>query len=49
MKKFKILTKPTRVKDLRFEELYTGLSDSWKLKAERLQARRWRKLKHQMA
>jgi hypothetical protein len=49
MKKFKILTKPTRVKDLSFEELQSGFSNNWELKAERLRARRWRKLKHQLA
>ena len=48
MKKFKILTKPTRVNDLSFDELYENFSNEWELKAERLQARRWRKLKHQL-
>lgn len=48
MKKFKILTKPTRVKDLSFDEMYENFSSEWELKAERLQARRWRKLKQQL-
>jgi hypothetical protein len=48
MKKFKILSKPTRVSDLSFDDLYEDTDVSWQVKAERLQARRWRKLKHQM-
>lgn len=48
MKKFKVLSKPTRLSELSFEELYDEMSNDWELKAERLQARRWRKLKHQM-
>jgi hypothetical protein len=49
MKKFKILTKPTRVSDLSLDELYEDTEGDWELKAERLQTRRWRKLKHQMS
>lgn len=48
MKKFKVLSKPTRLSELSFEELYDEMSNDWELKAERLQARRWRKLKHQL-
>jgi hypothetical protein len=46
MKKFKVLTTPTRLSDLDLEQTYED--DGWKLRAERLQARSWRKLKHQM-
>ncbi len=49
MKKFKILTKPTSVKDLSFDDFYDDISSHWELKAEKLQARRWRKLRHDMA
>ncbi len=47
MKKFKILTKPTRLTDLHFDDFEED--DDWQLKAERLQARRWRKLKQELA
>lgn len=49
MKKFKILTKPTRVSDLSFDDLYDEMSSDWELKAERLQTRRWKKLRQQLA
>jgi hypothetical protein len=48
MKKFKVLSKPTRLSELSFDELYDEMSNDWELRAERLQARRWRKLKHQL-
>lgn len=47
MKKHKILSKPTRVSDLSFDDLYEELSSDWELKAERLQVRRWRKLREE--
>lgn len=48
MKKFKY-TKPTRVDDASFEELFEDLaSDDWQLKAERLIKRRERKMRHEM-
>jgi hypothetical protein len=46
MKRFKGLTSPARVTELDFEDMFED--DGWKLRAERLQVRRWRKLKHQM-
>lgn len=49
MKKFKIITKPTRVSDLSFDEFYDEMSSDWELRAERLQNRRWRKLRQQLA
>jgi hypothetical protein len=49
MKKFKLLTKPTKVEDLSLEDLYEkNLTDDWEEKAQRLRTRRWRKLKQQM-
>lgn len=48
MKKFKVISKPTRLSDLRYEDLYDEMSSDWELKAERLQTRRWRKLRQQM-
>lgn len=49
MKKFKVLSKPTRISELSFDELYDEMSNDWELKAERLQARRWRKLRQELA
>ena len=48
MKKFKLITKPTRLSDISFDEMYDEMADDWELKAERLQARRWRKLRQQL-
>lgn len=45
MKKANILKNPTRVSDLKFEDLYEEISSDWELKAERLQARRWQELR----
>ncbi len=48
MKRKKLITNPTRVTDMSFDDLYDEISGDWRAKAERLQARRWRKLKHQL-
>jgi hypothetical protein len=48
MKRMKILTNSTRVADMSFEEFYENVLSDWEQKAQRLQARRWRKLKHQL-
>ena len=48
MKKNKLLTITTRLTDLSFDDLDNDNTDDWRQKAERLQLRRWRKLKHQM-
>ncbi len=42
-----VLNRPTSVEGLSFEDLYEELSDNWQEKSRRLQARRWRKIKHQ--
>jgi hypothetical protein len=48
MKKFKILSTPARVSDvMSFDDLYDEMSSDWELKAERLQTRRWKKLRQQ--
>jgi hypothetical protein len=47
VKKFNIINRPTRLNELNFDES-EDLQDDWRLKAERLQARRWRKLRHEM-
>lgn len=48
MKKSKLLTKTIRLQDLRFDE-FVDTEDDLSLRAERLQAKRWRKLKKQAA
>lgn len=47
MTRTKILTQPARIEDVAFEDFYDSISQDWEDKARRLQARRWRKLKHQ--
>lgn len=48
MKKKKLLHGSTRIQDLSFDDLYDEMQDDWRMKADRLQARRWRKLKQQL-
>lgn len=47
MKKLKILTKPTQVTNVQLDDFDYDTAD-WEAKAERLQARRWRKLRQQL-
>jgi hypothetical protein len=45
MKKSHILpTRPGKLSDMTFDDLYDEISKDWKYKARRLQARRWRML-----
>ncbi len=39
----RFIHRPTRLDDLSFDDLYED-TDDWREKAERLQARRWRKI-----
>ncbi len=48
-KKHFIVNKPTTLSALSFDDLYEDISEGWLEKARRLQARRWRKIKHQTA
>lgn len=46
-----IINTPFAVRDIsseEFDELYENISNHWKEKAQRLQARRWRKIKYQI-
>ncbi len=43
MKKRRLISRTTRVADL--DDLIDDIADDWQLRAEQLQARRWRKLK----
>lgn len=47
MKKVVNIRSAMHVNDLNFEDLYEDISNDWEIKAARLQARRWRKLKHE--
>jgi len=47
--KYYILTQPTRLSDLTLDDLDEEDDLVWRDKARRLQARRWRKIKHQLA
>jgi hypothetical protein len=48
MKRNKVLTQPTRVSELSFDELYDSIAKDWQQKAEKLRIRRWRRLKQQL-
>ncbi|MEX0881504.1 MAG: hypothetical protein WDZ34_01350 [Candidatus Saccharimonadales bacterium] len=48
-RKHVVVGRPTSVSSISFDELYEDISDQWLEKARRLQARRWRKIKHQSA
>lgn len=47
--KYYIVTRPTRLSDLKLEELEDEEPSEWKDKSRNLQLRRWRKIKHQLA
>jgi hypothetical protein len=47
--KFYILTRPSKLSDLSLDELEADDSAGWREKSRQLQARRWRKIKHQLA
>ncbi|MBA3757691.1 hypothetical protein H0X09_02400 [Candidatus Saccharibacteria bacterium] len=49
VKKYYLIRKPTRMTDLDYDDMYTDDYDSWREKSRRLQARRWRRIKHQLA
>jgi len=42
------MLKNIRLSDLSFDDLYGDISGDLELKIERLQNRRWRKLKHEL-
>jgi hypothetical protein len=48
MKKMETKSMPGKVSDIDFDKLYEELSRDWRLKADSLQARRWRKLQHEI-
>lgn len=46
MRKQHIIYRPTKLSEVSFDDFYEDISQDWQLKAERLQARRWRTLMH---
>lgn len=50
VKKYYILTRPARLSDLALDEMQDDDPESgWREKSRQLQARRWRKIRHQLA
>jgi hypothetical protein len=47
--KFYILSRPSKLSDLSLDELEDDDVSGWREKSKQLQARRWRKIKHQLA
>jgi hypothetical protein len=47
--KFYILTRPAKLSDLEFDELDGDDATGWREKSRQMQARRWRKIRHQLA
>ena len=46
--KYYILTRPSKLSDISFDELEDDDTSGWREKSKQMQARRWRKLKHQL-
>ena len=50
MKHYYILSRPVRLSDMSLDEVDEEFdNESWREKSRRLQARRWRKIRHQLA
>lgn len=43
----KLMTRPARIDDPVFDDLYDEISRDWQRRAARLQARRWRRLEQE--
>lgn len=48
LRKFYIVTKPTRLSEISFDD-YDNSDTNWREKARLLRARRWRRIRHQLA
>jgi hypothetical protein len=48
-RKHLVVGQPMNTTAISFDDLYEDISDHWLEKSRRLQARRWRKIKHQIA
>jgi hypothetical protein len=47
--KYYIIKQPTSLNDLDYDDMDDGTDASWRMKSKALQARRWRKIKNQLA
>lgn len=45
MRKYHLFNKPAKVEDVLQDDLNTDISSNWQTKAERLQKRRWQKVR----
>jgi len=48
IKKYYILTRPAKLSDLSLDDLEDDNVSGWREKSRQLQARRWRKIRHQL-
>jgi len=49
VKKYYILTRPAKLSDLAIDDIDDSYSEyGWREKSRQLQARRWRKIRHQL-
>lgn len=48
VKKFYILTRPSKLSDLSLDDFDEGDASGWREKSRQMQARRWRKIRHQI-
>ena len=44
----RLISSPISASSLSFDDLYQDISDHWQERSRKLQARRWRKIKHQL-
>ena len=49
LRKHRVSSSPISESSLSFDDLYQDISDHWEERSRRLQARRWRKIKQQLA
>lgn len=49
VRKYYILTRPAKLSELTFDEFENDDLSGWREKSRQMQARRWRKIRHQLA
>ncbi|MGH7157055.1 MAG: hypothetical protein ACREGG_03025 [Candidatus Saccharimonadales bacterium] len=49
VRKYYILTRPAKLSDLALDEMEDDDVSGWREKSRQMQARRWRKIRHQLA
>ncbi len=48
LRSHRVISSPVSVSSLSFDDLYEEISNDWELRSKKLQARRWRQIKHQL-